>query len=91
VDGKAVGARGGVSPGLGDGVDAFADLADARGGPLHFGDDRETTGDRERLTEARRVMPAGEGRQLGVGDGTGERGDLPALGIHDFGQLVHWA
>jgi hypothetical protein len=36
-------------------------------------------------------MPAGEGRQFGVGDGTGERGDFPALGVHDFGQFVHWA
>ena len=35
-------------------------------------------------------MLAGEGRQFGVRDGTGERGDFPALGVHDFGQLVHW-
>jgi hypothetical protein len=34
-------------------------------------------------------MYAGEGRQFGVCDRTGERGDFPTLGVHDFGQLVH--
>ena len=51
---------------------------------------RQAARDRQGLTEARRRRPAGEGRQFGVGDGTGERGDFPALGVHDFGQLVHW-
>jgi hypothetical protein len=35
---EAVGAGRGVGAGLGHGVHAFADLTDARGGSLHFGD-----------------------------------------------------
>jgi len=89
-DRETVRAGGEIRASLGDGVDAFADLADAGRGALDFGDDGQTSGDRQGLTEAGRRRAAREGRQFGVGDGTGERGDFPALGVHDFGQLVHW-
>jgi hypothetical protein len=46
--------------------------------------------DLQGLAETWRRLLAGEGRQLGVCDRSGERGDFPALGVHDFSQLVHW-
>ena len=88
--GEAVRAGGGIGPSLGDGVDAFADLSHARRSPLDLGDHAETAGDLERLTEAGSGVLAGESGQFGVGDGARERGDFPTLGVHDFGQLVHW-
>ena len=51
---QAVGARLGVEPGLGDGVDLGLDLAHARGGPFDLGDDGQAPRDIQGLTESRR-------------------------------------
>ena len=83
-DREAIGPGGGVSTCLRDGVHAFADLTDAGRGPFDFRDDAKSALDLQGLAETWRRMLAGEGRQFGIRDRPGERGDFPALGVHDF-------